>query len=87
MNFSERTRAAPVANSPPPPGKARLASEPECRQHRVHRGVVRVPEERQARMRRMRRVVKDHNIYRWAANLITELSEIRIEKREQVQPR
>jgi trehalose-6-phosphate synthase len=45
------------------------------------------PEERRARMRRMRRVVKDHNIYRWAANLITELSEIRIEKREKVQPR
>ncbi len=45
------------------------------------------PEERQARMRRMRRVVKDHNVYRWAANLITELSEIRIEKREQLQPR
>jgi trehalose-6-phosphate synthase len=45
------------------------------------------PDERQARMRRMRRVVKDHNIYRWAANLITELSEIRIEKREPVQPR
>jgi trehalose-6-phosphate synthase len=45
------------------------------------------PEERTARMRRMRRVVKDHNIYRWAANLITELSEIRIEKREKVRPR
>jgi trehalose-6-phosphate synthase len=44
------------------------------------------PEERQARMRRMRRVVKDHNVYRWAANLITELSEIRIEKRGKLQP-
>jgi trehalose-6-phosphate synthase len=45
------------------------------------------PEERRSRMRRMRRVTKDHNIYRWAANLITELSEIRIEKRERLQPR
>ena len=38
------------------------------------------PAERNARMQRMRRVVKEHNIYRWAANLIGELSEIRIEK-------
>lgn len=45
------------------------------------------PEECRARMHRMRVVVKDHNIYRWAANLITELSEIRTEKREKVQPR
>jgi trehalose-6-phosphate synthase len=42
------------------------------------------PEERGARMRRMRRVVRDHNIYRWAANLITELSEVRVEKGETV---
>ncbi len=40
------------------------------------------PEERTARMRRMRRAVKDNNIYRWAANLIGELSEIRVEKGE-----
>jgi trehalose-6-phosphate synthase/uncharacterized membrane protein affecting hemolysin expression len=38
------------------------------------------PEERRARMRRMREVVKDHNIYRWAASLITELADIRLEK-------
>ncbi|HXJ92147.1 MAG TPA: trehalose-6-phosphate synthase [Terriglobia bacterium] len=42
------------------------------------------PVERNARMQRMRRVVKDHNIYRWAASLIAELSEIRIEKPERV---
>lgn len=40
------------------------------------------PQERNARMQRMRRVVKEHNIYRWAASLIAELSEIRIEKME-----
>jgi len=28
-------------------------------------------------MRRMRTVVREHNIYRWAANLISELCEIR----------
>ncbi len=42
------------------------------------------PGERNARMQRMRRMVKEHNIYRWAANLIAELAEIRIEKRERV---
>jgi len=35
-------------------------------------------EERQARMRLLRTNVKHHNVYRWAGNLITELSEIRI---------
>jgi trehalose-6-phosphate synthase len=37
------------------------------------------PDERQARMQRMRRTVAEHNIYRWAANLITELTELRLE--------
>ncbi len=40
------------------------------------------PTECNARMQRMRRVVKEHNIYRWAASLIAELSEIRIEEPE-----
>ncbi len=35
--------------------------------------------ERHARMQRMRRTVREHNVYRWAGNLITDLSEIRIE--------
>ncbi|MGA8220244.1 MAG: trehalose-6-phosphate synthase [Candidatus Acidiferrales bacterium] len=38
--------------------------------------------ERRARMQRMRRNVKEHNVYRWAGNLIAELSEIRIEESE-----
>jgi trehalose-6-phosphate synthase len=33
-------------------------------------------------MKRMRRTVKENNVYRWAGNLITELSEIRIEDTE-----
>lgn len=45
------------------------------------------PEERRARMRRMRRVVRENNVYRWAGNLITELSEIRLEKPETVKAR
>jgi trehalose-6-phosphate synthase len=38
------------------------------------------PEERKARMERMRKIVKERNVYRWAANLIAELSEVRPEK-------
>ncbi len=37
-------------------------------------------DERQARMRRMRQIVKEHNVYWWAGNLITELAELRIEE-------
>jgi trehalose 6-phosphate synthase len=36
------------------------------------------PEEKSARMRRMRETLKEHNIYRWAGNLIEELTRIRI---------
>jgi alpha,alpha-trehalose-phosphate synthase [UDP-forming] len=37
------------------------------------------PEERTARMQRLRKVVKEQNIYRWAANLIAELCEVRLD--------
>jgi len=37
-------------------------------------------QERHLRMQRMRRNVREHNVYRWAGNLITDLSEIRIEQ-------
>jgi trehalose 6-phosphate synthase len=35
-------------------------------------------EEREARMQRMRRIVKEHNVYRWAGNLIAELCDVRL---------
>ncbi|MGB6198468.1 MAG: trehalose-6-phosphate synthase [Candidatus Acidiferrales bacterium] len=38
-----------------------------------------------ARMERMRRVVREHNIYRWAGTLLTELCEIRVEHPERVE--
>ncbi len=38
------------------------------------------PEEETLRMQAMRRVVAEHNVYRWAANLIAELTEIRTEE-------
>ncbi len=37
------------------------------------------PEERTARMQRLRKVVKEQNIYRWAANLIGDLCDVRLE--------
>jgi alpha,alpha-trehalose-phosphate synthase [UDP-forming] len=40
-------------------------------------------EERAARMRRLRRVVKENNIYRWAGNLVAELCEVRLDMPEE----
>jgi alpha,alpha-trehalose-phosphate synthase [UDP-forming] len=42
------------------------------------------PEERIARMQRLRKVVREQNIYRWAANLIGELCEVRLDTPEQI---
>ncbi len=47
-----------------------------------------MPEAEQAkRMQWMRRAVKEHNIYRWAANLLSDLTEIRIEAAERAEAR
>jgi alpha,alpha-trehalose-phosphate synthase [UDP-forming] len=43
----------------------------------IHRALEMPPEQSRLRMSRMRAVVKEHNIYRWAGNLIAELCEIR----------
>jgi alpha,alpha-trehalose-phosphate synthase [UDP-forming] len=37
------------------------------------------PEERTMRMQRLRKVVKEQNVYRWAGNLIADLSEVRLD--------
>jgi alpha,alpha-trehalose-phosphate synthase [UDP-forming] len=37
------------------------------------------PEEKQARMQRMRKSVREHNIYYWAGSLIAELCELRLD--------
>jgi hypothetical protein len=39
-------------------------------------------DEQAARMHRMRTMVKDHNVYRWAANLLSDLTDIRIDAPE-----
>ena len=37
-------------------------------------------EERKTRMQHMRRVVREHNIFRWASRLIAELCEVRLDE-------
>ncbi|HKT10396.1 MAG TPA: trehalose-6-phosphate synthase [Terriglobia bacterium] len=44
-------------------------------------------EEQRLRMQRMRRVVREHNIYRWAASLVHELSEVRLDRPEPLKVR
>ena len=48
----------------------------------IRRALEMSPEERRARMKRMRRTVREHNVYRWAADLISELAEIRLDAPE-----
>jgi trehalose 6-phosphate synthase len=45
----------------------------------IHTALTMSPQEKSARMQRMRSVVKEHNVYRWAGNLIGELAGIRLE--------
>jgi trehalose-6-phosphate synthase len=44
----------------------------------IHFALEMKPKEQSERMRRMREALREHNIYRWAANLIEELTRIRI---------
>jgi alpha,alpha-trehalose-phosphate synthase [UDP-forming] len=41
------------------------------------------PEEKQQRVQRMRRVIRENNIYRWAGDLVTELCEVRLDQAEE----
>jgi trehalose 6-phosphate synthase len=45
----------------------------------IHQGLEMDRAERRMRMQRMRRQVLDHNIYRWAASILGDLHELRIE--------
>jgi trehalose 6-phosphate synthase len=44
----------------------------------IHRALEMDPDEKSARMKRMRETIRENNIYRWAGNLITELSNVRL---------
>ncbi|MBI2884879.1 MAG: trehalose-6-phosphate synthase [Candidatus Omnitrophica bacterium] len=45
----------------------------------LHTALTMPPEEQRARMARMRDMLQTHDVYRWAAGLITELANIRLE--------
>ena len=45
----------------------------------IHRGLEMTATDRRQRMQRMRRQVMEHNVYRWAANVLGDLRELRIE--------
>ncbi len=47
----------------------------------IHRALTMEPEERRARMTRMRSYVREHNVYRWAGTLMAELAAIRVNSR------
>jgi trehalose-6-phosphate synthase len=51
----------------------------ESMAHLIHRALEMPPEERRARMSRMRTYVREHNIYRWAGSLIAELASLRVD--------
>ncbi len=48
----------------------------------IHQALDMSSEQQAARMARLRKTIHDHNIYRWAANLLSDLTEIRIEAPE-----
>jgi trehalose 6-phosphate synthase len=51
----------------------------------IHRALE-MPEEEQARrMQQMRTHVREHNVYRWAAHLLSDLTEIRIDAPERIE--
>jgi trehalose 6-phosphate synthase len=47
--------------------------------HALHAALSMPDEEKRMRMRRMRAAVREHNVYRWAGNLIGELAEVRLD--------
>ncbi len=48
----------------------------------IHQALEMNEDQQEDRMARMRKIVLEHNVYRWAANLISDLSEIRVQQPE-----
>jgi trehalose 6-phosphate synthase len=53
----------------------------------IHRALDMSEEEQSVRMQRLRSGVRENNIYRWAASLLSDLTEIRIDAPERVEAR
>src|SRR5436305_9533683 len=50
----------------------------------IHRALNMPTDEQTTRMQHMRNAVREHNVYRWAANLLSDLTEIRIDTPEKI---
>jgi trehalose 6-phosphate synthase len=48
----------------------------------IHQAIEMSRAERRSRMQRMRRYLMEHNVYHWAANILGDLRELRIEASE-----
>lgn len=51
----------------------------------IHRALNMPADEQAARMQRMRDSVREHNVYRWAASLLSDLTDIRIDTPDRVE--
>jgi len=51
----------------------------------IHRALEMNEPEQAERMHRMRRNVREHNVYRWAADLLSDLTEIRVDSSDRVE--
>ena len=51
----------------------------------IHRALTMPVEEQMTRMRHMRNSVREHNVYRWAASLLSDLTEIRIDTPDRIE--
>jgi trehalose-6-phosphate synthase len=53
----------------------------------IHQALEMPAEERHARMARMRAYVREHNVYRWAGNLVAELASLRLDTPGHAEPK
>ncbi len=51
----------------------------------IDTAIIMSPEEKKARMQRLRAQIREYNVYRWAGSLISELAGIRLETAETTQ--
>ena len=51
----------------------------------IHRALKMSEQEQGERMHRMRQNVREHNVFRWAANLLSDLTEIRVDTSDRVE--
>ena len=78
------TFAGAAHELPRRPARQSLRCPAGCRSH--PRALEMTSEEQAERMRHMRHNVREHNVYRWAANLLSDLTEIRVDAPDRIEP-